>query len=58
MIGNDWDIVLKEEMGKDYFQELIAKVKQEYQHHTVTESKGRVKIFKRSFAIHGGKNKK
>lgn len=35
MIGNDWDIVLKEEMEKDYFKELIAKVKQEYHQHTV-----------------------
>ena len=35
MIGNDWDIVLKEEMEKDYFKELIVKVKQEYHQHTV-----------------------
>ena len=35
MIGNDWDVVLKEEMEKDYFKELIAKVKKEYHQHTV-----------------------
>ncbi len=35
MIGNDWDTVLKEEMEKDYFRELIEKVKLEYKKHTV-----------------------
>lgn len=30
MIGNDWDEILKEEISKDYFQNLLAFVKEEY----------------------------
>ena len=30
MLGNDWDIILKEEMNKDYFKKLIKFVKEEY----------------------------
>lgn len=31
MLGNDWDIILKEELEKDYFKKLIEFIKQEYQ---------------------------
>lgn len=30
MIGNDWDIVLKEEYEKEYFKKIITNVKSEY----------------------------
>ena len=30
MIGNDWDEILKDEMNKDYFKELINFVNNEY----------------------------
>ena len=30
MIGNKWDIVLKEEMKKDYFEKLMDFIKKEY----------------------------
>lgn len=30
MIGNDWDIVLKEEYEKEYFKKIITNVKNEY----------------------------
>ena len=35
MIGNDWDIILKEEFEKDYFVSLIDKVKEEYKNKTI-----------------------
>lgn len=35
MIGNDWDIILKEEFAKDYFQELLTYIKKEYQTKTI-----------------------
>ncbi len=35
MIGNDWDLILKEELNKDYFKELIELIKQEYQLKTI-----------------------
>ena len=35
MIGNDWDIILKDEFDKDYFKELIEKVKKEYEEKTI-----------------------
>ncbi len=35
MLGNDWDELLKDEINKDYFQELFSFVKEEYQKHTV-----------------------
>lgn len=35
MLGNDWDELLKDEINKDYFQELFNFVKEEYQKHTV-----------------------
>ncbi len=31
MLGNDWDIILKEEMNKDYFKKLIEYIKKQYQ---------------------------
>lgn len=33
--GNSWDEVLEEEFKKSYFQELLLKVDEEYQKHTV-----------------------
>lgn len=35
MIGNDWDIILKDEFDKDYFKELIEKIKKEYEEKTI-----------------------
>lgn len=35
MIGNDWDIILKEEFNKDYFKELVEKIKVEYKEKTI-----------------------
>lgn len=35
MIGNDWDTILKEEFDKEYFKELIDKIKKEYKEKTV-----------------------
>ncbi len=35
MIGNDWDILLKEEYKKDYFQKLMNFIKQEYKTKTI-----------------------
>ena len=35
MIGNDWDLILKDEVNKDYFQELIEKLKNEYKTKTI-----------------------
>lgn len=31
MIGNDWDLILKEEINKEYFQNLLKFIKKEYQ---------------------------
>lgn len=31
MIGNDWDLILKEEINKEYFQNLLRFIKKEYQ---------------------------
>ncbi len=44
MIGNDWDEILKEEMEKDYFKDLIHFVEQEYKEKTVYPKK--TEIFK------------
>ena len=35
MIGNDWDIVLKDEFEKDYFKKLIEFIKKEYYEKTI-----------------------
>jgi len=35
MIGNDWDVILKDEFDKDYFKDLIDKIKREYQEKTI-----------------------
>lgn len=35
MIGNDWDLILKEEINKDYFQELVKVIKKEYETKTI-----------------------
>ena len=35
MLGNDWDIILNDEMNKDYFRELIKKIKNEYENKTI-----------------------
>jgi uracil-DNA glycosylase len=35
MLGNDWDIILKEELEKDYFKKLLEKIKKEYKEKTI-----------------------
>lgn len=35
MLGNDWDIILEDEMSKDYFKELIEFIKNEYKKKTI-----------------------
>ncbi|MBQ3436191.1 MAG: uracil-DNA glycosylase [Bacilli bacterium] len=35
MIGNSWDVYLKEEMNKDYFKELLEKTKKAYREKTI-----------------------
>lgn len=35
MIGNDWDTILKEEMSKNYFQDLLTFIKKEYETKTI-----------------------
>ena len=35
MLGNDWDEVLKDEIDKDYFQELLSFIKEEYKNKTI-----------------------
>lgn len=42
MIGNDWDNLLKDEFKKEYFIELIKKVRKEYQEKTVFPRKDQV----------------
>ena len=38
-IGNDWDEVLKEEFQKDYFQNLMEFVEEEYNNHQIFPAK-------------------
>ena len=35
MLGNDWDLVLKDEINKEYFQKLISFIKTEYNKKTI-----------------------
>ena len=35
MIGNDWDIILKDIYNKEYFNKIKEKVRYEYQHKTI-----------------------
>lgn len=35
MIGNDWDLILKEEINKEYFINLLEFIKKEYQEKTI-----------------------
>lgn len=35
MLGNDWDIILKDEINKEYFQKLLAFIKEEYKSKTI-----------------------
>ena len=35
MLGNDWDLILKDEINKEYFQNLLDKVKELYQTKTI-----------------------
>ena len=35
MLGNDWDLVLKDEIDKEYFKELLDKVKYLYETKTI-----------------------
>ena len=40
---NSWDEVLEEEFNKPYFQELLLKVDEEYQKHTVYPPQANIK---------------
>ena len=42
MIGNKWDIILKEEYQKDYFKELINFIQKEYKEKTIYPKKNEV----------------
>ena len=42
MIGNSWDIYLKEEFNKPYFKELIGFVEEEYQNKTIYPKKNEI----------------
>ena len=42
MIGNDWDEILKEEFKKEYFIELINRIRKEYKEKTVFPRKDQV----------------
>jgi len=42
MIGNDWDIVLKEEYEKEYFKNIKDKVRDEYNNKTIFPPANRV----------------
>ena len=42
MIGNDWDILLKDEFEKEYFKELMVKVDSEYKNKTIYPKKEQV----------------
>ena len=42
MIGNDWDIYLKEEYSKDYFKKLIDFVNKEYKEKTIYPPKNEI----------------
>ena len=35
MLGNDWDFILKDEINKEYFVELLKKVEEEYSKKTI-----------------------
>ena len=35
MLGNDWDFILKDEINKEYFVELLKKVEDEYSKKTI-----------------------
>ena len=39
MIGNDWDEILKDEINKPYFKELIKKISAEYSNKTIYPKK-------------------
>ncbi len=42
MIGNSWDLLLKEEFNKPYFKELINFINQEYQQKTIYPPKSEI----------------
>ena len=42
MIGNDWDIYLKEEYDKPYFKDLISFVETEYDHKVIYPKKNEI----------------
>ena len=47
MIGNDWDIILKDEFEKDYFKKLIEFIKKEYYKKTIYPKQAEIfKAFK------------
>ena len=42
MIGNSWDIYLKDEFNKDYFKEILKQVEKEYKEHTCYPPKNEI----------------
>lgn len=42
MIGNSWDLYLKDEISKPYFKELIKYIKKEYQEKTIYPPKNEI----------------
>ena len=42
MIGNSWDIYLKEEFNKDYFKEILKQVEKEYKEKTCYPPKNEI----------------
>ncbi len=42
MLGNDWDIVLSDELKKDYFKELLSNINTEYKNKTIYPKKEEV----------------
>ncbi len=42
MLGNDWDIILKEEMEKDYFKKLILFIEKEYKEKIIYPKKSEI----------------
>ena len=42
MLGNDWDLILADEINKDYFKKLITFVKSEYDKKTIYPKKAEI----------------
>ena len=49
MLGNDWDLVLKEEIEKEYFQKILLEIKKEYEKNTIYPKKEEIfKAFRKT----------